>query len=88
MKLGDGGEAFFVFETTGFVPEEMQTSPLVSPSASPKHLPTISDPASLQEPEYLNIADTDATGIAAKDSASDTLATTTPRRVQSDYGMS
>ncbi|RPB22760.1 hypothetical protein L211DRAFT_324195 [Terfezia boudieri ATCC MYA-4762] len=57
MKLGDRGESFFVFEAMGFVPEEMQTSSLVSPSASPKQLPTISDPASLQVLEYLNIAD-------------------------------
>lgn len=86
MKLGDGGEAFFVFETTGFVPAEMQTSPLVSPSASPKQLPTISDPASLQEPEYLNIADGEAG--ASKDSLLNSITIGTPRRVQSDYGRS
>jgi len=85
MKLGDGGEAFFVFETMGFVPEEMQTSPLVSPSASPKQLPTISDPASLQEPEYLNIADGETTG--SKDSSmGNSITIDSPRRVHSDYG--
>jgi len=85
MKLGDGGEAFFVFETLGFVPEEMQTSPLVSPSASPKQLPTISDPATLQEPEYLNIADGEATG--SKDaSMGNSITIGSPRRVQSEYG--
>jgi len=84
MKLGDGGEAFFVFETTGFVPEEMQTSPLVSPSTSPRQLPVINDPASLQEPEYLNIADGDGTSV--KDSASDSLAVAKPRRVHTDDG--
>ncbi|KAF8418933.1 Lipin/Ned1/Smp2-domain-containing protein [Tirmania nivea] len=85
MKLGDGGEAFFVFETKGFVPEEMQTSPLVSPSASPKQLPTISDSASLQEPEYLNIADGETTG--SKDSSMGSSITIgSPRGVQSDYG--
>src|SRR6266496_5598405 len=31
MKLGEGGEAFFVFQTEGDIPEEMQTSPIVSP---------------------------------------------------------
>lgn len=31
MKLGEAGEAFFVFETEQEVPEEFQTSPLVSP---------------------------------------------------------
>jgi hypothetical protein len=35
MKLGEGGEAFFVFQTEGDIPEEMQTSPVVSPSQSP-----------------------------------------------------
>jgi phosphatidate phosphatase PAH1 len=35
MKLGDGGEAFFVFQTEGDIPEEMQTSPVVSPDQSP-----------------------------------------------------
>ena len=35
MKLGEGGEAFFVFQTEGDIPEDMQTSPVVSPSQSP-----------------------------------------------------
>ena len=35
MKLGEGGEAFFVFQTEGDIPEEMQTSPIVSPDQSP-----------------------------------------------------
>ncbi|KAF2732697.1 nuclear elongation and deformation protein 1 [Polyplosphaeria fusca] len=39
MKLGEGGEAFFVFETTAAVPEELQTSPLTSPTASPEQKP-------------------------------------------------
>lgn len=29
MKVGDAGEAFFVFETDHDVPEEFQTSPLL-----------------------------------------------------------
>lgn len=36
MKLGDGGEAFFVFETAGDIPEALQTSPLSSPETSPQ----------------------------------------------------
>jgi phosphatidate phosphatase LPIN len=36
MKLGDGGEAFFVFETAGEIPEALQTSPLSSPETSPQ----------------------------------------------------
>jgi phosphatidate phosphatase LPIN len=35
MKLGEGGEAFFVFQTEGDIPEHMQTSPIVSPAQSP-----------------------------------------------------
>ena len=31
MKLGDAGEAFFVYETTEEVPKEYQTSPLLNP---------------------------------------------------------
>lgn len=65
MKLGDGGEAFFVFQTADSVdriPNDMMTSPVVSavssaassplgsPLASPK-----SDPESLEEPPYLDI---------------------------------
>lgn len=58
MKLGEGGEAFFVFETTSEVPESLQTSPVVSPAASPKHGVSESEipVASLQEPEFLDIS--------------------------------
>ena len=31
MKVGETGEAFFVFETDAEVPEELQTSPLAGP---------------------------------------------------------
>ncbi len=33
MKVGDAGEAFFVFETEQDVPEEFATSPLAGPTA-------------------------------------------------------
>jgi phosphatidate phosphatase LPIN len=39
MKLGEGGEAFFVFETSADIPAELQTSPLSSPVASPEQKP-------------------------------------------------
>jgi phosphatidate phosphatase LPIN len=39
MKLGEGGEAFFVFETSSDIPAEMQTSPLASPASSPEQKP-------------------------------------------------
>jgi phosphatidate phosphatase LPIN len=57
MKLGEGGEAFFVFETSEDVPESLQTSPVISPAASPQSFlqqDTASLPT-LQEPEYLDL---------------------------------
>ena len=52
MKLGEGGEAFFVFETLENVPEALQTSPLASPAASPRLDPVAHvTPPALQEPD-------------------------------------
>ncbi|KAL8660117.1 MAG: hypothetical protein Q9202_006802 [Teloschistes flavicans] len=57
MKLGEGGEAFFVFETSDQIPESLQTSPVVSPAASPQPLgQDAATSSSLQEPEYLDIS--------------------------------
>ncbi|KAF2090909.1 LNS2-domain-containing protein [Saccharata proteae CBS 121410] len=57
MKLGEGGEAFFVFETSDSIPEALQTSPLVSPASSPESKPTTKDPSeSLAEVEPLDLA--------------------------------
>src|ERR1700753_724930 len=55
MKLGEGGEAFFVFETSDNVPEGLQTSPLSSPVSSPAPHPQIETP-SIEEPEPLDLA--------------------------------
>src|SRR5262249_18522260 len=56
-KLGEGGEAFFVFETTEDIPAALQTSPLMSPEISPKPQPTESTPSiDLPEPEPLDLA--------------------------------
>ncbi|KAL1953339.1 hypothetical protein VTO42DRAFT_2993 [Malbranchea cinnamomea] len=61
MKLGEGGEAFFVFETAEDIPESLQTSPLVSPAASPKPSPEGGqDVRDLQEPDYLDLSSTTA----------------------------
>lgn len=51
MKLGEGGEAFFVFETKESIPEALQTSPLVSPAASPELRPSVPSTPALQEPD-------------------------------------
>jgi len=60
MKLGEGGEAFFVFETADTIPQSLQTSPLVSPVSSPplsaqgqRHGSTVS----LHEVESLDLND-------------------------------
>ena len=56
MKLGDGGEAFFVFETSNDIPEGLQTSPLVSPASSPPLVPEGSVVVGLQEPDFLDLS--------------------------------
>lgn len=57
MKLGEGGEAFFVFETSENIPRALQTSPLSSPTTSPTPYPTEITPSlELSEPEPLDIA--------------------------------
>jgi len=58
MKLGDGGEAFFVFETSNDIPEALQTSPLVSPASSPPIAASDRPPSpSLLEPSFLDISE-------------------------------
>ena len=55
MKLGEGGEAFFVFETKETIPQDLQTSPLASPASSPSLSPETSSLPGLQEPELLEL---------------------------------
>jgi phosphatidate phosphatase LPIN len=58
MKLGEGGEAFFVFETSAAIPAEMQTSPIASPVASPEQKPTeLPSDRAFDEPEPLALDD-------------------------------
>ena len=57
MKLGEGGEAFFVFETTGNIPEALQTSPLISPASSPSNITLDQAVTPLTEPTYLDITE-------------------------------
>ncbi|CAK7211998.1 lipin Ned1 [Sporothrix bragantina] len=63
MKLGEGGEAFFVFETTDDIPQSMQTSPISSPASSPslgpQTPPTVTALPALQEPSLLALDPTD-----------------------------
>lgn len=71
MKLGDGGEAFFIFETSERVPEAWQTSPLASPSASPEPGPATPPSLDLAEPEPLDLSVTSpaVTQAALEDAA-------------------
>src|ERR1700722_11059321 len=55
MKLGEGGEAFFVFETSDNIPEALQTSPLVSPASSPPLQAEGTSMSGLQEPDFLDL---------------------------------
>ncbi|KAL2141829.1 hypothetical protein VTI28DRAFT_1865 [Corynascus sepedonium] len=57
MKLGEGGEAFFVFETSDTIPKSLQTSPLVSPASSPPLGASQNGQPPLQEPESLDLND-------------------------------
>ncbi|EPS37002.1 hypothetical protein H072_9395 [Dactylellina haptotyla CBS 200.50] len=85
MKLGEGGEAFFVFETTSDIPEDLQTSPLVSPASSPRPMSPVSDGGStlLENPESFDLEDTEKTSSAA---TSESVAI--PRRAKSETGGS
>ena len=87
MKLGEGGEAFFVFGTTDDIPEDLQTSPLVSPATSPKSFAEGQpDEPSLQEPDYFDLTN-GASQIDAK-RASAVQIPSRGLRASSDLGMS
>jgi phosphatidate phosphatase LPIN len=84
MKLGEGGEAFFVFETTDEIPASLQTSPLVSPASSPK-VPSEDLALSLQEPDYLDLEKNgDAVSEGAK--TPPTISTSRQSRATTDLG--
>jgi hypothetical protein len=66
MKIGEAGEAFFVFETDADVPDGFITSPLLEPtqpiSPDPLQLGDISDDAVGQEPDFLDLDAPSSTG--------------------------
>ncbi|KAI5302435.1 hypothetical protein KEM56_000699 [Ascosphaera pollenicola] len=74
MKLGEGGEAFFVFQTTDDIPLSMQTSPVLSPTTSPDSDPLVrrDTGSSLQEPEFLDLNKDDLQRPTSSGSASRT----------------
>ncbi|KAH7390755.1 Lipin/Ned1/Smp2-domain-containing protein [Phaeosphaeria sp. MPI-PUGE-AT-0046c] len=64
MKLGEGGEAFFVFETSAAIPAELQTSPIASPAASPEQRPVeLPTEQAFGEPEPFDL---DGSGAARR----------------------
>ena len=88
MKLGEGGEAFFVFETSDEIPESLQTSPIVSPATSPRGLVQDNAPSSLlQEPDFLDLGVVDTKDRRSSRSLQARPGMTDDRRAQSDFGM-
>ena len=88
MKLGEGGEAFFVFETWDDIPESLQTSPVISPAASPQSLSQqdVVAPPTLQEPEFLDL-NTNAINDGRGDRGPQSRPVITSNaRTQSDFG--
>lgn len=87
MKLGEGGEAFFVFETSDEIPASLQTSPVISPAASPPGL-ALQDASipTLQEPEFLDLAADSRGDIRYQHGNHARPAISGERRAQSDYG--
>lgn len=78
MKLGEGGEAFFVFETEEDIPQALQTSPVLSPTTSPTASMETST-MTLQEPSYLDI------GTNQRPKSASSRASIKERRLGSDY---
>jgi phosphatidate phosphatase LPIN len=90
MKLGEGGEAFFVFETSDDIPEGLQTSPLISPATSPDGLlaQNAAPGTTLQEPEYLDLsADTARRRVSSYIPENGISIPTADRKARSDMGM-
>ncbi|KAI0266885.1 Lipin/Ned1/Smp2-domain-containing protein [Gloeopeniophorella convolvens] len=66
MKIGEAGEAFFVFETEGEVPDELITSPILEPTQPGQAAQSVgdagrfgagkhADDAATQEPEFFDL---------------------------------
>ena len=90
MKLGEGGEAFFVFETSDNIPEDLQTSPLVSPASSPPLPAEASSAPGLQEPEFLDLTTENGRPIPERSTRSGPaiLYSTSAPKGQSNFGKS
>ena len=79
MKLGEGGEAFFVFETTDQIPESLQTSPLISAASSPDTVSAAQlTPSGLVDPPFLDITDAEGKKATGDSPEMSTLTTSEP----------
>ncbi|KAK4971210.1 lipin Ned1, partial [Elasticomyces elasticus] len=90
MKLGEGGEAFFIFETSASVPEALQTSPLVSPATSPIARPSEPTTPGPVESDPLDLATDGVNTVESAGSKSDDRGIPIPsvdRRAKSDAGQ-
>lgn len=88
MKLGEGGEAFFVFETLDEIPEDLQTSPIVSPATSPHGITKdTSSLSTLQEPDFLDITTDEGNSRSVRPIPGSRPFMAEDRRAQSEYGM-
>ncbi|OQE24291.1 hypothetical protein PENSTE_c007G00872 [Penicillium steckii] len=85
MKLGEGGEAFFVFETTDDIPASLQTSPLVSPASSP-NVPPNDLESSLQEPEHLDLEKSGSDALSEGAKTPPTMPFSRQSRATTDLG--
>lgn len=89
MKLGEGGEAFFVFETSDEIPESLQTSPVISPATSPQSLleQDVASVPPLQEPEFLDL-NMDGVNSRRRDAVGRTRPVLSDAsRAKSDFGV-
>jgi phosphatidate phosphatase LPIN len=62
MKVGETGEAFFIFETQGDVPEELRTSPLVTPTEVE---------GETKEPDFFSLGESQVGTTTTQDTAED-----------------
>jgi phosphatidate phosphatase LPIN len=93
MKIGEAGEAFFVFETDAEVPEDLITSPILEPTRPSEQNAEIiagkfgsREPASdgaAQEPEYFDL---DAGAPSAQEPSSREEDVTTPTETRAGPG--
>lgn len=86
MKLGEGGEAFFVFETTDEIPASLQTSPLVSPTGSPQVAEEDLD-LSLPEPEFLDLDKSHGDAVSEGAKTPPHIPVSRQSRATTDLGM-